>query len=285
MPGQLQGQQIENVAALGDEGFLIRSDGRSLLLVAHKPLGVQHAVVTFLQELGCRQFFPGEAWEVIPRRRTIAGSWDRRVLPDFPVQRRIWPGFGLYRQNAENWSVWDRHNRMGGPVAIGIHHSWFGLRPEDQRHVGDTVRLRQRGRRRGGEKASRRDDRLLRLQRVFAPAELPPAPERVHPNQDRFSPYAAHARKATRGLWREDVLAAIEAETVFGGRLNDTNMIHTRPLIGKAFPRRFREFEPLLARLPEENREGKQWRLLGTPPSHEELDSLWEEDRKWLQIE
>ncbi|NQU20490.1 MAG: DUF4838 domain-containing protein, partial [Candidatus Nealsonbacteria bacterium] len=121
---------FENVAALGDEGFLIRSDGRGLLLVARTPLGVQHAVVTFLQELGCRWFFPGEAWEVVPRRRTIAGSWDRRASPDFPVQRRIWPGFGLYRPNAEDWSAWDRHNRMGGPVTVCIHHSWFGLRGE-----------------------------------------------------------------------------------------------------------------------------------------------------------
>jgi len=77
---------------------------------------------------------------------------------------------------------------------------------------------------------------------------------------------------------RESILAAIQAETVFGGRLNDTNMTHARPLIGKAFLRRFRKYEALLATLPEENREAKLWRRLGTPPTHEELNRLWHQD-------
>lgn len=81
---------------------------------------------------------------------------------------------------------------------------------------------------------------------------------------------------------REGILAAIQAETVFGGRLNDTNMTHARPLIGKAFLRRFRKYEALLATLPEENREAKLWRRLGTPPTPEELDRLWHEDMQFL---
>lgn len=206
---------FEHVAAPSDEGFLIRSDGRNLMLVAHKPLGVQHAVVAFLRELGCRWFFPGEAWGVVPRRRTITGSWDLRDSPDFPVQRRIWPGFGLYRQKQPDYRRRVDHLRMY------LHYLVLRHRLRSAAEAGDN-----------------------------------------------------------RGI-----LAAIEAETVLGGRLNDTNMIHTRPLIGRAFARRFREFEPLLARLPEENREGRQWRRLGTSPSHQELESLWEEDRIWLRIE
>jgi hypothetical protein len=92
----------------------------------------------------------------------------------------------------------------------------------------------------------------------------------------------ARLAEATRTSDRAAILAAIEAETVFGGRLADTNMIHSRPLVGKAFLRRFRKFKPLLAGLPEANAEGRLWRKIGTPPSREELEQLWEEDRKWL---
>ena len=83
---------------------------------------------------------------------------------------------------------------------------------------------------------------------------------------------------------REAILAAVEAETLFGGRLNPTNMIHTRPLIGKAFLRRFRKYSDLLTALPGENQEGKAWRHLGTPPTSKELETLWAQDRKLLEI-
>jgi hypothetical protein len=90
--------------------------------------------------------------------------------------------------------------------------------------------------------------------------------------------------QADAGGDRRRILAAIEAETVFGGRLNETNMIHTRPLIGKAFLRRFRKYARLLAELPEENEEGKLWRRLGAPPAAEELDRLWREDGGFLGV-
>ena len=59
-------------------------------------------------------------------------------------------------------------------------------------------------------------------------------------------------------------------------------MTHARPLIGKAFLRRFRKYEPLLATLPDQNREARLWRRLGTPPSHEELNQLWQQDKEFL---
>ncbi len=78
---------------------------------------------------------------------------------------------------------------------------------------------------------------------------------------------------------RETILGAIRAETEFGGRLSDTNMIHTRALIGKAFPRRFRDFARQL-----EGIDTKAWRLVGTPPDSGEIRRLWDEDRKLLDL-
>ena len=38
--------KIENPAALGAEGFVLRADGKSIYLIGNAPLGVRHAVTT-----------------------------------------------------------------------------------------------------------------------------------------------------------------------------------------------------------------------------------------------
>ena len=71
---------------LGKEGFLLRSDGKNLFVIGKEAAGVQHGVTTLLQSLGCRWFFPGKTWEIVPERKTISGSWDTRQTPDFPFE-------------------------------------------------------------------------------------------------------------------------------------------------------------------------------------------------------
>lgn len=122
--------ELGDLRDLGAEGFVLRSDGRSVFLVGRESPSVQHAVTTFLHRVGCRWFFPGTVWEIIPRRKTVAGSWNERQAPSFPMQRSIWYGYGAYRQGREELDDWNRHNRMGGPIAVRIGHTWHGLDPE-----------------------------------------------------------------------------------------------------------------------------------------------------------
>jgi hypothetical protein len=77
----------------------------------------------------------------------------------------------------------------------------------------------------------------------------------------------------------KSILEAIRNETVYGGRLTYTNMIHSRPLIGKAFLRRFKKHEKLLANVPEAQEGKGGWRQIGQPPTREELEKLWAEDQ------
>lgn len=121
---------LKGVDQLGPEGFIIRSDGRNLYLIGTESSGVQHAVATFLRQLGCRWFFPGDAWEVIPSQKTIQGKWDLIQHPSFPTQRRIWYGFGANAKNKRDLLHWERMNRMGGAIKISIGHTWHGLNPE-----------------------------------------------------------------------------------------------------------------------------------------------------------
>jgi hypothetical protein len=115
---------------LGPEGFSIRSDGHSAYLLARTPLGLRQAVTTFLMEQGCRWFFPGRAWEVIPRNATIQVAGDLRQSPSFATERRLWYGYGAYPSSARDYQEWMVHNRMGGPVSMSIGHTWAGLNRE-----------------------------------------------------------------------------------------------------------------------------------------------------------
>lgn len=112
---------------LAGEECLIRSDGTNLFLLGGNAAGVSHAVVGLLDSLGCRWFFPGAAWQVVPTRSTLRGAWNQVSRPSFPTQRKIWYGFGAYRPCDADYEAWCRHNRLGGSVAMSIGHTWHGL--------------------------------------------------------------------------------------------------------------------------------------------------------------
>ena len=81
---------------------------------------------------------------------------------------------------------------------------------------------------------------------------------------------------------KDALIAAVKAETQFGARLTYTNMIHSRPLLGKAFERRFKPYMKVLDGVPELKRDNKDIRAVGKPPTHEEVEKFWEEDRAAL---
>lgn len=546
---------VDKAGDLGAEGFLIKSDGRNLLLLGVETPGVEHAVTTFLQSLGCRWFFPGKVWEVIPKEKTISGNWNESSRPSFSVQRKIWYGFGAFPACARDFAEWERHNRMGGVEGISIGHTWYGLDPKSdfekhpewfalvkgqrkpskpcfshpevvERATRYALALAARGvamvsltppdglgycecegclsvcqggtpyqeqsstfakrpdgvivnvtsetlfhfvnqiaavvaekypktllgcyaysayshppsfklhpnvflqtttafRRTGLTLDEQLDLLKQRLSRigireyysVYQWDRDNPRPSRVKPNQmqkdlrfyaakgvssingeacDNWAPRGLGYYVASRLMWdvnadvpgivsdfyekafgpaarpmeryyarwygasavtdagqsttkeelnnddrtptvgiddlrasfrdldeaarsvkelpsyltrvnhlrmylhylalrhrleqaakkgdAKGILDAIREETVFGGRLTFTNMIHTRPLLGKAFLRRFKEFEKLLALVPEAQKEGKGWRQTGEPPSAEEIEQLWDSDRVALGV-
>ncbi|HEX7904126.1 MAG TPA: DUF4838 domain-containing protein [Chitinophagaceae bacterium] len=80
------------------------------------------------------------------------------------------------------------------------------------------------------------------------------------------------------------IIEAIKNETMFGARLTNTNMIHTKPLLGKGFMRLFKDYEPLLKNIPESQESEKGWRKPGEVPTHAELEQLWSEGKKYLGV-
>lgn len=120
-------QDLKN---LGAEGFIIRSTGKNLYLLAEAPLGVRQAVNTFLMDHGCRWFFPGTTWEVIPDKPTIGGTYNLRQIPTYDLGRDPWIGYGVNSQSAKEYADWMYHNRLGGPQPVEMGHCWYGINRE-----------------------------------------------------------------------------------------------------------------------------------------------------------
>ena len=118
----------------GREAFAIRTSANRLLLLGATERGASHAVYRFLEELGCRWFFPGARWEVIPRTDSLKWARDITDRPEF-LARDIWFAWSLGRDkdaNGETLSTktgaWQRHNAMGKSFSVNAGHALQRLR-------------------------------------------------------------------------------------------------------------------------------------------------------------
>lgn len=60
---------------LGPGGVLLKTNGNALALLGFRspsdPYGTRHAVISFLEHLGCRYLWPGELGKVVPEKKTV----------------------------------------------------------------------------------------------------------------------------------------------------------------------------------------------------------------------
>lgn len=117
----------KNLQSLGDEGFYISADKKNIYLLASKPLGVRHAVNTFLMDNGCRWFFPGKIWEEIPQRSTIQAGPTLQQVPSFTMGRTVWYGYGTYSLPAKDQAEWIYHNRLASAAPVSIGHTGYDI--------------------------------------------------------------------------------------------------------------------------------------------------------------
>lgn len=117
---------------LTEEGFRMQSDGRTVRLTGAGPLAVRHAAYAFLEHLGCRWFFPGQAWEVVPKLEPVFPVIDQTSRPSYQ-RRSIWYGWGIgpIPENAVAYRDWVRKNRQGGLLTGGMGHSYAGIARPD----------------------------------------------------------------------------------------------------------------------------------------------------------
>jgi len=116
------------------DSFSIRTqegpNGRDIYLVGHDSTATAFAVYTFLEDLGCRWFMPGEIGEVVPAAKKL--TWTRRERteqPDF-IFRQIWWAYGGPPETAEQFKMWKLHNKVAYPLIQHGHNLTNTLPPK-----------------------------------------------------------------------------------------------------------------------------------------------------------
>jgi hypothetical protein len=115
----------------GDEFILRTTANGDLLLIGGGEPGMSNAMYALLEKLGCRWYFPGSAWEVIPSRPTAALAANERQKPSVALLRRLPVGHGLHDATiARDYQDWTRRNRMPGILHTFNSHIWPGISVE-----------------------------------------------------------------------------------------------------------------------------------------------------------
>ncbi len=118
---QLPGESREAVCLWPD------GDDR-LWLISRSDTGLSHAVYLYLEQLGCRWYFPTEAWTIVPKLDDIRLNQPVAVAPAF--RSRLFAGTGGFggklpidpeRKLEQSWYTWQRRNRFGGEFRVSGH--------------------------------------------------------------------------------------------------------------------------------------------------------------------
>jgi hypothetical protein len=122
-------------ATLGDEGFVLRTEGRNLIIAGGRQRGTLYGIYAFLEKLGCRWFTPEIG--VIPKMATVA------IEPLNELQR---PAFE-YREiemaetRDKHWAARNRYNgdfhgldaATGGKISYyPFVHSFYTIFPPEK---------------------------------------------------------------------------------------------------------------------------------------------------------
>jgi hypothetical protein len=121
------GLPFQNAFDLADptrrEDYILRSHSKGVYLIGATELAVQHAVWDLLHRIGYRQFFPAHEWEVVPSTVNLSIAVDDKEHPDY-LARRIWYGFGSWKENTLDKDAWDARNRMASGLEINSGHAY-----------------------------------------------------------------------------------------------------------------------------------------------------------------
>ena len=127
----------------GKEAYVIRTEADRVLLLSATDKGVSHAAFRFLEELGCRWFFPSTNWEVVPVQANLQCNLNITDRPVF-LERRIWYAWGFFydsghpgstpehpRDATTDYNDWSRHNRMSGSFVSDCGHAYERIASEN----------------------------------------------------------------------------------------------------------------------------------------------------------
>ncbi|MBN1348020.1 DUF4838 domain-containing protein [candidate division KSB1 bacterium] len=101
-----------------------------LYLVGYDSKALAFAIYTFLEDLGCRWFMPGEFGEVIPKTSLLKWKiFERTEQPDFRF-RQIWWAYGGPKETAQDFETWKLRNKVAFPYIQHGHNLTSTLPPK-----------------------------------------------------------------------------------------------------------------------------------------------------------
>lgn len=121
-------EAVKRLAQGSKEACCVFPEEGRLWLIARSDIGLSHAVYLYLEQLGCRWYYPGENWTIIPRRDDIRLSEPIVAAPVF--RSRLFAGTGGFggklpldpeRRNESRWNDWQRRRRFGGEFRVSGH--------------------------------------------------------------------------------------------------------------------------------------------------------------------
>ncbi len=116
---------LDSVNPFGREDYLIRTSGDRLLVLGATPLGVRRGVADLLHRWGYRQFFPGKAWEIVPKLASL-------TLRANDVQRPAYAFRDMFTVNylpgeEAAYEQWCAVNRMGSGFQLNTRHAYLAI--------------------------------------------------------------------------------------------------------------------------------------------------------------
>jgi hypothetical protein len=124
-PSAAEGLKIYNFYD-GKEAFAIRTEGGSVKLLGATEKGVGYATARFLEIFGCRWFFEGPAWEVVPKASKLTFNINETDRPEV-LSRYFGYPFGQHFEKTDPDSGaaiadWWRRNRVGKSLNTTVGH-------------------------------------------------------------------------------------------------------------------------------------------------------------------
>ena len=108
----------------GREAYGIETRPSRVLILGATDLGLDRGILRLLEAIGCRWFFPHEAWHVVPKVDRLSVDLNTTDRPAM-LARRIWYGWGYWDGKArEDYDVWARRNWLGASITVSAGHSW-----------------------------------------------------------------------------------------------------------------------------------------------------------------
>ncbi|OHB78169.1 MAG: hypothetical protein A2W31_17785 [Planctomycetes bacterium RBG_16_64_10] len=110
--------------AMDEEGFVARTIGGNLVLAGNEDgqyRGTIFAVYDFLEQLGCRWFFPGPFGEVLPATADLAiGPMNREQRPSFRFRNLWYSGWMPVSDQDQQWlRTWYDQNKLT-PLSLSL---------------------------------------------------------------------------------------------------------------------------------------------------------------------